>query len=166
MRGTIERDSLEELELAPMRQQMITVLALDDRFSGALAYALQSALFEPATISVVRVTRPERRVLDVGSPLPVSTVTVEAVPELVRQSARQDTLVVETHGTDDAFETGVQDVLRQHASCLLVEVDDGGHVIGASGPEGWSYSQSRNDHGTAADVAGGEPSVRLGRFVE
>jgi hypothetical protein len=166
MRGTIERGSLHESGVPPMQQKMITVLALDDRFSGALAYALQSALFDPATIRVVRVTRPGRRDVDLASPLPVSTITAEGIPALVRQCARQDTLVVETYGTGAAFETAVLEDLQRHAPCLVVEVDDGGLVIGASGPEGWSYSPSGNDHGSTADVVGGEPSVRLRRLVE
>ena len=37
----------------PFRQKTITVIVLGDRFSGALAYALQSALDEPARIRVV-----------------------------------------------------------------------------------------------------------------
>ena len=125
----------------PFRQKMITVIVLGDRFSGALAYALQSALHEPAKIRVVRVAQPRERALDLGIPLPVETVAFEAVDVLVRECASHDVIVVEPREPlATSTDLLVLDQLRRHAPCLVVEVDQEGQVVGASGPEGWSYS--------------------------
>ena len=123
------------------RQKMITVIVLGDRFSGALAYALQSVLHEPAKIRVVRVAQPEERDQDLGIPLPVDTVTLEAANALVRECASHDVIVVEPRDQlATSTDRRVLELLRCHAPCLVVEVDDEGQVVGASGPEGWSYS--------------------------
>ena len=125
----------------PFRQKMITVIVLGDRFSGGLAYALQSALHEPAKIRVVRMAQPRERAHDLGIPLPVDTVTFEAADALVRGCASHDLIVVESRGSlATSTDLLVLDQLRRHAPCLVVEVDDEGQVVGASGPEGWSYS--------------------------
>ena len=124
----------------PTRQKMITVIVLEDGFSGALAYALQSALHEPATVRVVRVGQPSEHDRDHRIPLPISTITAEGVDALVRQSAGRDVLVVETSGQLDDAADSLRSDLRRHAPCLVVEVDEDGQVVRASGPEGWSYS--------------------------
>jgi hypothetical protein len=125
----------------PVRQKMITVIVLGERFSGALAYALQSALHEPAKIRVVRVAQPRERVEALGIPLPVDTVTLDAADALVRECASHDVIVVEIRERlAKSTDLLMLDHLRRHPTCLLVEVDDEGQVVGASGPEGWSYS--------------------------
>ena len=125
----------------PFRQKMITVIVLGDRFPGALAYALQSALQEPAKIRVVRVAQPRERALDLGIPLPVDTVTFETAEALVRECASHDVIVVEPRERlATSTDLLVLDQLRRHAPCLVVDVDDEGQVVGASGPEGWSHA--------------------------
>ena len=137
----------------PTRQRMITVIVLEDGFSGALAYALQSALHEPATVRVVRVGQPSEHDRDHRIPLPISTITAKGVDALVRQSAGHDVLVVETPGhLEDAADSLLSD-LRRHAPCLVVEVDEDGHAVRASGPEGWSYSApAAGPQGVESDV--------------
>ena len=140
MRGMrMKHESSADRSGAPTSQKMITVFALEDGFSGALAYALQSALHEPATIRVVRVGQPRERDRDHRIPLPITTITAEAADTLVRQSAGHDVVVVETPGHPDDADSLLSN-LRRHASCLVVYVDDDGQVIRASGPEGWAYS--------------------------
>ena len=87
MRGTrVKRESSADHSGTPTRQKMITVIALEDGFTGALAYVLQSALHEPATIRVARVGQPRERDRDHRIPLPISTITAEAAEALVRQA--------------------------------------------------------------------------------
>lgn len=130
-----------DVEDGPFRRKMITVIVLGNRFSGALAYALQSALHEPAKIRVMRVAQPRERAQDLGIPLPVVTVTFEEADALVRECAGHDLIVVEPRERlATSTDLLVLDQLRRHAPCLVVEVDDEGQVVGASGPERWSYS--------------------------
>jgi len=145
----------------PFRQKMITVIVLGNRFSGALAYALQSALDEPAKIRVVRVAQPRERAQDLGIPLTVDTVTFEAADALVRECAGHDLIVVEPReGLATSMDLLVHDQLHRHAPCLVVEVDDEGQVVGASGPEGWSYSAF--DPTRAAPVHPREQATQVG----
>ena len=159
MRGTrVKRESSADRSGTPTRQRMITVIALEDGFSGALAYALQSALHEPARIRVVRVGPPRERDRDLGIPLPISTITAEAAYALVRHSAEHDVIVVETPGHLEPTADSLPIDLRRYASCLVVEVDDDGQLIRASGPEGWSYSALGGASGRqGATTAGRRP---------
>ena len=133
---------------APTRQKTITVIVLEDKFAGALAYTLESALHEPARIRVVRVGRRDRD-RDLGLPLPTSTVTAEAADAMARRCAGQDVIVVESQGLLEGASGALLRDLRRHALCLVVEVDDDGQVVRASGPEGWSYSAPRSTRGAA-----------------
>jgi hypothetical protein len=157
MRGArMKRESSAGHSGAAPRQRMITVIALDDGFSGALAYALQSALHDPAKIRAVRVGQPRERHLDLHMPLPVSTMTAQDADIVVRSCAERDVIVVEVPAhLEDAAASLVID-LRRHASCLLVEVDDAGRLVRASGPGGWSYS----DLGGAATATGLDSGFR------
>lgn len=131
---------LIDRERAPLRQKAITVLVLRDRFSGALAYALESALRDPATIRAIRVD--ETTVAGPNNlPIPVGEVVGDASDCLKHMSANCDLLVVECPTTE--FEQVTNPVLvdlRRDTQCLLVEVDGDGKIIRASGPEGWSFS--------------------------
>ena len=133
---------------APPRQKTITVMVLQDEFGGALAYALQNALHEPARIRVMRVGRQERD-RDLALPLPISTVSAEAADAVARRCAGQDVIVVETHGLLEGARGALLRDLRRHAPCLVVEVDDEGQVVRASGPGGWSYSALTSTGGAA-----------------
>ena len=139
----------------PPRQRTITVIVLEDEFSGALAYALQSALHEPAKVRVVRVGRARER--DLGHPLPIRAVTTEAAAAMVRQGAGGDVIVVESQGHLSEASELLLDDLRRNASCLVVEVDGDGLVMRASGPEGWTYSALGSTGGVD-----GEPDLEPG----
>lgn len=141
----------------PPRQKTITVIVLEDEFSGALAYALQSALHEPAKVRVVRVGRARERDRDLGLPLPIRAVTAEAAAALVRQAAGGDVMVVESRGQLAEASESLLDDLRHQASCLVVEVDGDGLVMRASGPEGWTYSALGSTGGVD-----GEPDLEPG----
>ena len=155
MRGTsMEHASSADHSGARTRPKMITVMALEDGFSGALAYALQSALHEPATIRVVRVGQPRERDRDHRIPLPISTITAGAAVAVVRQSARHDVIVVEASGHLDESADSLLFDIRRNASCLVVEVDEDGEVVRASGPEGWSYA-APGDAATTTGVDSG-----------
>jgi hypothetical protein len=138
------------------RQKMITVIALEDGFAGALAYALQSALHEPAMIRVVRVGQPGERDRDHRIPLPISTITAESADAVVRRSARHDVIVMEASGQLDESADSLLFDIRRNASCLVVEVDDDGKVVRASGPEGWSYAAPGNAATTISVDSGGQ----------
>lgn len=145
-----------------VRQMMITVLVLENQFAGALAYALQRALHEPARVRVVRAGGPPGRDPDLGLPLPIHSMTAEAAEAMVQEAASSDVLVVESHPhLDEVNESLLQD-LRRHASCLVVEVDQDGQVVGASGPEGWTYSAfgEERDRESRRKVAVDAPTAR------
>ena len=90
---------------------------------------------------MVRLAQPQERIQDLGIPLPVGIVTLEAADALVRECASHDVIVVESREhLATSTDLPVLDQLRRHAPCLVVEVDHEGLVVGASGPHGWSYS--------------------------
>lgn len=142
MRGMpMERAPFIDQAGEPTRQKVITVLVLNDSFAGALAYALQSVLRDPARIHVVRVGERRGRDHDLGIPLPVLTITADDADAVVRQCSGDDVIVVESPRHLELTDSLLVDV-RRDAPCLVVEVDDQGRVVSASGPEGWSYADS------------------------
>lgn len=115
------------------QQPFITVVVLDDEFSGALAYALDCALFMPAGVRAVRV-RPRSR-LERASPIPVGDLVGSPSASLIELSACSDRMVAQSEG-QDADQALVD--LRHHTVSPLVEVDGNGVVLRVSDPRGWS----------------------------
>lgn len=121
-----------------VKTKSIVVGVVDDRCSGSLAYALKVALEESATVRIVRVSRtgPDGRV---GLRLPIHIVeaTGDPLDVLIEEGRAVDLLVVEApHGAVAALVDPLLVQLRRRTETLLVEVDDRGEIIRASGPEG------------------------------
>ncbi|AWB92344.1 hypothetical protein C3E78_09100 [Aeromicrobium chenweiae] len=115
------------------RQPLITVVVLGEEFLGALAYALECALFMPAAVRAVRagsvpgMARP--------SPIPVQELGDSPLAALLDISTSSDRMVAQQVG-DDAHQV-LRD-LRRSTHSPLVEVDDSGVVLRVSDPRGWS----------------------------
>ncbi|MRJ77493.1 hypothetical protein GEV29_13175 [Aeromicrobium sp. SMF47] len=117
----------------PGRQPVITVVVLGDEFSGAMAYALDCALFMPASVRAVRV-RPRSR-LERPCPIPVDDLSGVPSASLAKVSACSDRMVVQSGGRD--VDPTLLD-LRRQTSSPVVEVDGNGVVMRVSDPRGWS----------------------------
>lgn len=115
------------------RQPVITVIVLDADFSGALAYALDYALFRPAGVRAVRV--PWIPPVASASPIPVRDLVGSAPAALMRISASSERLVAQC-GAGAAHGGLVE--LRQNTYSPLVEVDGDGLVVRFSDPHDWS----------------------------
>lgn len=109
------------------------MVALGDDFSGALAYALECALFMPTAVRVVRVGPVSGR--ERPSPLPVLDLVDRPSASLARISACSDRMVAQRLGRD-AHRVLVE--LRRNTYSPLVEVDGNGIVLRVSDPRGWS----------------------------
>jgi hypothetical protein len=117
----------------------MTVITHDDQFGGALAYALQTALYEPARVRVVHVGTPADLVSSHFVPLPVQSMAAEVAAAVLGESEVDDVIVVQGPHDDDEMPSPVRSLLAR-APCLVVEVDEQGELVRASGPGGWSYS--------------------------
>ena len=138
-----------------VRTKSIVVGIVDDRCAGSLSYALQVALAEAATVRVVRVSVSEDS-SRVALGLPVSTVEAvgDPVQLLVDESRDADLLVVESPRDPLAALTAPWLVaLRRSTQALLVEVNDDGEIVRASGAEGWQY-EATTEPGFATPPAG------------
>jgi hypothetical protein len=131
--------TMQDMQTPQQLSRTMFVLALDDEFSGALAYALNAALFEPARIQVLRVGRHAPLGSSRFVPVPVQDLSTEEAAALLRERPSSDVLVVEGLARNRASARLLED-LRDHPRCLVVEVDDRAEVIAAAGPGGWSYS--------------------------
>lgn len=126
---------------ARVRTKSIVVGIIGDRCAGSLAYALQVALAESASVRVVRVS-PTVEVSRMGLQLPVPTVEVvgDPVAVLVEESCDADLLVVEApHDPLAALTDPLLVALRRATRALLVEVSCDGEIVRASGADGWEY---------------------------
>lgn len=129
------------LQDTAVRTRTIIVGVIDDRWAGALAYALGTALSEPAAVRVVRVST-HCASSRVELALPICTVDVEGDPldALLVESRRADLMVVQSPKDDgEAQSHPVLNGLREGAATLLVEVDEDGGIVRASGTNGWRY---------------------------
>ncbi|KQX75863.1 MULTISPECIES: universal stress protein [Aeromicrobium] len=138
----------------------IVVGVVDDRCSGSLAYALEVALEESATVRVVRVSTDHREDrTELGLPVVTEELDGDPVDVLAREGRGVDLLVVETPRDPVAALLDPFLVrLRRRSETLLVEVDRHGEVVRASGPEGWAYSAEADptvSTPTAVPSAGG-----------
>ncbi len=118
------------------RHRTIAVAQIDGSASGALAYALGEALREPARVIVYAAP---------GTPTtsgPLQTVLLPGDPAatLLDVSAGVDLLVVQAPDEAAAAADPVLATLRKQSRCLVVEVDEDGELVRASGPEGWSFA--------------------------
>lgn len=133
----------------PKRAKLFTVVVLEDEFSGALAYALQRALREPAAIRAVRI-RPSSGLRQIQPPVPCWSIArdrdfAHAVKEL---SAPSDLLVVQAPatGADEEILQRLVD-LRRDATSPLIEVSCQGEIVRVCGMKGWSYSAAADSLG-------------------
>jgi hypothetical protein len=122
------------------RQAVITVVVLDKEFSGALAYALDYALFRPAAVRAVRV--PPSAAGEHVSPIPVQDLSGSPAVALMRLSSSSERMVAQCGRGDTSRHLAE---LRQNTHSPLVEVDENGIVLRFSDPRGWSMP-----HGTYA----------------
>lgn len=139
---------------ARVKAKSIVVGVVDDRCSGALAYALRLALEESARVRIVRVSSTDLS-SRTGLGLPIETVEMigDPVDVLLDESHGSDLLVVEA--PRDARAALVDPMLvrlRQQTDTLLIEVDHRAEIVRASGPEGWSYP-------AGPDMAFGRPGA-------
>ncbi|MCL3819282.1 hypothetical protein [Aeromicrobium wangtongii] len=114
---------------------IITVLVLADDFSGALAYALDYALFRPAAVRAVRV--PGAALMHPPAPIPIRDIGGNAGASLMRLSTSSERMVAQIGGRDPR---GVLAQLRQSTHSPLVEVDRDGAVVRFTDPWHWSRS--------------------------
>ena len=116
----------------------IVVGLLNPADSGGLAYALDRSLAEPSRIRVIRpIWSGDSDVVSSSCPVEARQVIGEPGEVLLAESRRAEVLVVQTprdHAA--ALDDDVLVRLRHSAECLLVEVDDEGHIMRASGPHG------------------------------
>lgn len=127
---------------ARVRTKSIVVGIVDDRHAGALAYALQVALAESASVRIVRVAAKDE-VVRTGLALPIPSVDVvgDPVEALVQESRDADLLVIEAPlDPMTALTDPLLVALRRATSALLVEVNHDGEIVRASGAEGWEYT--------------------------
>lgn len=115
------------------RQPVISVVMLGGDITGALAYALECALFVPTAVRVVRMRASLGA--ELPSPLPVLDLVGRSSGLLRQLSACSDRMVAQSPGSEtDRFLVD----LRQHTYSPLVEVDQNGVVLRVSDPRGWS----------------------------
>ena len=116
----------------------IVVGLLNPADTGGLAYALNRSLAEPSRIRVVRpIWSHDSDVVASSVPVEACQVIGEPGEVLLSESRRGDILVVQTPRNHlAALNDDVLVRLRRSAECLLVEVDDEGRTIRASGPHG------------------------------
>lgn len=119
----------------PEGPAIITLLVLDEDFSGALAYALDYALFRPAAVRAVRV--PGASAGRPPPPIPVRAVVGSAAASLIRLSTSSERMVAQAGGRDGRH---VLAELRQNTHSPLVEVDRDGAVVRFTDPWRWSMS--------------------------
>lgn len=127
----------------PPRQRVITVVVLGGDFSGALAYALQRGLEEPAAVRAVRL-EPAAHPARVKPPIPVGDLIGEPARALAQVSSHSDLMVVQ--GTEDPSDRVIDGLLARlgrDTRCPLVEVDQRGDIVEVAGPDGWSYVAPR-----------------------
>lgn len=117
------------------RVRCIVVGVIDQRWAGALAHALVLGLDQAAPIRVVRVsaTPPCRRAA-LPLPLPVVERAGATAYDLLAEVGAADLLVVECDpDTEAALRHPVLEDLRHRSRITLVEVDQDGHPVRASG---------------------------------
>lgn len=125
-----------------VRNRTIVVGIVEDRWSGALAYALQISLTEAAKVSIVRVSTTPPAARDrLTLPLQVRDIEGDPTAVLLREAGNADLMVVET-GADEKDAPGGPDLseLHRRGDTLLIEVDFDGEIVRASGATGWTYS--------------------------
>lgn len=115
-----------------LRLPRIAVAVLRGRYRGALAHALDLALWQPSTIVLVHL---EGEGQSPGSlPLAVVSPAGPADEALLSTSEEVDTLVVEVGG-EAADELDPRLVrLRRDTRCAVIEVDAAGDVVRVSTP--------------------------------
>jgi hypothetical protein len=125
------------LTSATGRRPVVTVIVLDDDFSGALAYALDYALFRPSAVRVVCV--PPCSGAGRRSPIPVRPLEGSPTAALTRLSAVSDRMIAQgSAGRPHALLAELRLVTRSP----LVEVDRDGVVVRFSDPHGQSMAYS------------------------
>lgn len=137
------------LQNTAVRTRTFVVGVVDDRWAGSLAYALRTALTEPARVHVVRVSMdsPSSRI---DLRLPISTIEAVGDPldVLLEASRGADLLVIQSPDeTSAAASDPLLDGLRRAAESLLVEVDQAGEIIWASDVTGGN--DEADPHATA-----------------
>ncbi|TXL57511.1 universal stress protein [Aeromicrobium terrae] len=120
----------------PARRRTIAVAQLGGSGTGALAYALGEALRDPARVIVYATSD----AMTTSAPLQTVHLDGDPAAALTDVSAGVDLLVVQVPEETAAATDPVLATLRRESRCLLVEVDEDGELVRASGPEGWSYA--------------------------
>ncbi|MEO6473334.1 MAG: universal stress protein [Aeromicrobium sp.] len=130
---------MEPLAISPKRI-VVGLLTQDD--TGSLAYALKRALVEPSEVRQVRAVIQGGRGPSAQDPLGVIDIVGEPGEVLLEESRMAKVMVVQTPSdAASALDDPVLSRLRRSADCLLVEVNDTGQIVRASGPHGSSGAQ-------------------------
>ncbi len=123
------------------QERSITIVELGGRLTGPLVYAQQTSARAPASIQMVRVDGGPPSWTSDRCPFPVVNLAEDAIDALRALSSETDMMVV---GSPDGEFAQVTDPvltrLRRDAQCLVVEVDEQGEVVRASGPDRQSGS--------------------------
>jgi nucleotide-binding universal stress UspA family protein len=133
-------------ERAPQRERSITIVELGGRLTGPIIYAQRTSSRGPTSIQMARVDGGPKSWTSDRCPFPVVDLAGDSIEALRTLSAETDVMVL---GSPDGEFAQVTDAvltrLRRDAQCLVVEVDEQGEVVRASGPEHVASSAARED---------------------
>lgn len=152
---TLSRTGSHHADASSFALPRIVIGILDGRYEGALDYALNSAMHNAATITMVspRLGPP----LISWPPLDVEEFDGDFESKLVTMSNDADRAVIQV---PDQVADRLTDPrlmrLRRETQCVLIEVDSAGQAVRASGPASGELHESN------ARVANGRPLIVAG----
>lgn len=133
-------------ERSPQRERSITIVELGGRLTGPIVYAQRTSSRAPASIQMARVEGGPKSWTTDRCPFPIVDLAGDAIDALRTLSAETDVMVVGSPDGEFAQVTNpVLTRLRRDAQCLVVEVDEHGEVVRASGPEHVASSATREN---------------------